>query len=62
MLTIIGVSLISLSLVALYFIFKQREKLAAIALATAMIPSGLSMTEGVAEWRPISRSRSLADS
>jgi hypothetical protein len=52
MLTIMGVSLISLSLVALYFVFKQREKLAAIALATAMIPSGLSMTEGVARMAP----------
>lgn len=52
MFTITGVALISLSLVALYFIFKQREKLAAIALATAMIPSGLSMTDGVARMAP----------
>src|SRR5437016_371479 len=33
-----GFSLVLLSLVALYFIFKRREKLAAVALATAMIP------------------------
>lgn len=52
MLTITGVSLLSLALVALYLIFKQREKLAAIALAAAMIPSGLSMTEGVARMAP----------
>jgi 4-amino-4-deoxy-L-arabinose transferase-like glycosyltransferase len=52
MLTIIGVSLISLSLVALYFIFKRREKLAAVALAVAMIPGGLGMTEGVARMAP----------
>jgi hypothetical protein len=52
MLTINGVSLISLSLVALYFILKQRERLAAIALAIAMIPGGLCMMEGVARMAP----------
>jgi hypothetical protein len=41
-----------LSLVALYFIFKRREKLAAIALAAAMVPGGLSMIEGVARTAP----------
>ena len=51
-LTISGVSLICLSLVALYLIFNQREKLAAIALAVAMIPGGLSMMEGVARTAP----------
>src|SRR5437870_8564563 len=51
-LTITGVSLISLSLVALYLIFKQREKLAAIALALAMIPGGLRLMEGVARTAP----------
>ena len=51
-LAISGASLISLSLVALYFIFKQREKLAAIALAVAIIPSGLGMMEGVAQIAP----------
>jgi 4-amino-4-deoxy-L-arabinose transferase-like glycosyltransferase len=49
---IFGVSLISLSFVALYFISKQREKLAAIALATSMIPGGLSMMEAVAQIAP----------
>jgi hypothetical protein len=47
-----GISLVVLSLVALYFIFKRREKLAAIALAAAMVPSGLSMMEGVARTAP----------
>ena len=51
-LTISGVSVICLSLVALYLIFNQREKLAAIALAAAMIPGGLSMMEGVARTAP----------
>jgi hypothetical protein len=37
---------------ALYLIFKQREKLAAIALAVAMIPGGLCMMEGVARMAP----------
>ena len=49
---ILGVSLISLSLAALYFISKRRERLAAIALAASMIPGGLSMTEGVAQIAP----------
>ena len=52
MLTITGVSLISLSLVAIYFIFKRRERLAAVALAVAMIPGGLGMMEGVARMAP----------
>jgi 4-amino-4-deoxy-L-arabinose transferase-like glycosyltransferase len=49
---IFGVSLVSLSLAALYFIFKQRERLAAIALAASMIPGGLSMMEAVAQIAP----------
>jgi hypothetical protein len=51
-LTTTGISLVVLSLVALYFIFKRREKLAAIALAAAMVPGGLSMIEGVARTAP----------
>ena len=47
-----GFSLVLLSLLALYCIFKRREKLAAVALATAMIPGGLSMIEGVARTAP----------
>jgi 4-amino-4-deoxy-L-arabinose transferase-like glycosyltransferase len=49
---IFGISLICLSLVALYFISKQRERLAAIALAASMIPGGLSMMEAVAHTAP----------
>jgi hypothetical protein len=52
MLVVIAFSLILLSIVALYLIFKQREKLAAIALAGAMIPTGLSMIDGVARMAP----------
>jgi len=47
-----GISLVVLLLVALYFILKRREKLAAIALAAAMVPGGLSMMEGVARTAP----------
>jgi 4-amino-4-deoxy-L-arabinose transferase-like glycosyltransferase len=47
-----GISLICLSLVALYFIFKRRERLAAIALAASMIPGGLSMMAAVAHTAP----------
>src|SRR5438067_2354119 len=49
---IFGASLVSLSLAALYFISKQRERLAAIALAASMIPGGLSMLEAVAQTAP----------
>src|SRR4029077_3604586 len=51
-LAITGVSLVLLSLVALWFISKQREKLAAVALAAAMVPGGVSMMEGVARTAP----------
>src|SRR5437016_1528582 len=47
-----GVSLLLFSLVALYFVFKGRESLAAVTLAAAMIPGGLSMIEGVARTAP----------
>src|SRR6059058_4462076 len=49
---IFGASLVSLSLAALYFISKQRERLAAIALAASMIPGGLSMLEAIAQIAP----------
>src|SRR5262249_56163572 len=39
LLAITGGSLVLFSLVALYFVFKQREKLAAVALAVSMVPS-----------------------
>ena len=47
-----GVSLVVLSVVAFYFIFKRREKLAAVVLAAAMLPGGLSMMEGVSRIAP----------
>jgi 4-amino-4-deoxy-L-arabinose transferase-like glycosyltransferase len=49
---IFGISLISLSLAALYLISRQRERLAAIALAASMIPGGLSMMEAIAQVAP----------
>ena len=52
MLVIIALSLVLLSVVALYFLSKQREKLAAIALVGAMIPTGLSMIDGVGRMAP----------
>jgi 4-amino-4-deoxy-L-arabinose transferase-like glycosyltransferase len=52
LLAITGLSLALCSLAALYFIFKRREKLAAIALAAAIVPGGFSMIEGVAEIAP----------
>jgi 4-amino-4-deoxy-L-arabinose transferase-like glycosyltransferase len=52
MLIVTGTSLIVLSLMALYLILKRREKLAAIAVAIAMIPGGFCMMEGVARMAP----------
>jgi hypothetical protein len=52
MLAITAVSFVSFSLIALYLIFKQRGKLAAIALAASMIPAGLSMVVAVAKTAP----------
>ena len=52
LIAITAVSLVFFSLIALYFIFKHREKLAAIAVALSMIPAGLSMVVGVAKTAP----------
>src|SRR5438552_2130075 len=52
MLVITAVSFVFCSIIALYFIFKHRGKLAAIALAASMIPAGLSMVIGVAKTAP----------
>ena len=52
LIAVFGISLICLSLITLYFISKQRERLAAIALAVSMIPGGLSMMGAVAQTAP----------
>src|SRR5262249_33777825 len=52
MLVITAVSFAFFSIIALYFVFKQRGKFAAIALAASMIPGGLSMVKGVAKTAP----------
>src|SRR5437763_657814 len=52
MLGITAVSFVFFSAVALYLVFKGREKLAAVALAVSMIPAGLRMVVGVAKTAP----------
>jgi hypothetical protein len=52
MLVITAVSFVFFPIIAFSFIFKRREKLAAIALAASMIPAGLSMVVGVAKTAP----------
>jgi 4-amino-4-deoxy-L-arabinose transferase-like glycosyltransferase len=52
MIGVTAVSFLFFSAVALYFVFKGREKLAAVALAGSMIPAGLSMVIGVAKTAP----------
>ena len=51
-LLVTGCSLFCLSLVALYLILQNRDKLAAFALAAAMLPTGLCMIDGVARMAP----------
>jgi 4-amino-4-deoxy-L-arabinose transferase-like glycosyltransferase len=52
MLVITDVSLLFFSLLALYLTFTRRRHLACAALAAAMIPTGLSMMDGVARMAP----------
>jgi hypothetical protein len=52
MIGITAVSFVFFSTVAVYFVFKGREKLAAVALAVSMLPAGLSMVVGVAKIAP----------
>jgi hypothetical protein len=52
MLLITASALIFLSATALYLIARQREKFAAIVLAVAMFPSGLTMIDGVGRMAP----------
>ncbi|MEY2485758.1 MAG: hypothetical protein QOH39_1406 [Verrucomicrobiota bacterium] len=49
---IVGASLIIFGVVAAYLSKKDRPRLAAIAIAAAMIPTGLSMIDGVARMAP----------
>jgi 4-amino-4-deoxy-L-arabinose transferase-like glycosyltransferase len=59
MLAVSGIALIIFSLLALYLVFRRpRGKLACIALAVGMIPTGLRMVDGVAQVAPFF---SLAD-
>jgi hypothetical protein len=52
LIAIFGLAVVCLSLVALYFVCKRRERLAAVALAASMIPGGLSMMQAVAQTAP----------
>ena len=52
MLATTGVSLGVCSLVALYLVLTDRPKLACATIAAAMIPTGLSMIDGVAKMAP----------
>lgn len=50
--TIVAAALIVGSLLSIYATVTARERLAAIAIATAMVPAGLAMVEGVAQMSP----------
>jgi 4-amino-4-deoxy-L-arabinose transferase-like glycosyltransferase len=49
---IVAVSLVIFSSIALYLVANRRPRLAAVGLAAAMIPSGLSMIDGVVRMAP----------
>jgi len=49
---IVAASLVIFASVALYLIVNNRPRLAAVVIAAAMIPSGLSMIDGVARTAP----------
>ena len=52
LIAVVGISLVVCALVALLFVAKQRGKLGVVALAAAMIPTGLGMIEGTARTAP----------
>lgn len=52
MFVVIGLALVLFSLSALWFVWRERPRLALMALAAAMIPIGLSMMDGVARMAP----------
>jgi hypothetical protein len=52
MLAMIAISLVIFSLIVAYLISTQRPQLACTALATAMLPIGLYMIDGVARMAP----------
>ncbi len=52
MFAVLGLALLFFPSAALWFIWRQRPRLALIALAAAMVPIGLSMMDGVARMAP----------
>jgi hypothetical protein len=52
MFVVLGLALILFSACALWFIWRERPRLALTALAAAMVPIGFSMLDGVARMAP----------
>ena len=52
MFVVLGLALVLFSLIALWFICRERPRLALTALAAAMVPIGFSMMDGVARMAP----------
>ena len=52
MFVVIGLALILFSVFALWFVWRERPRLALTALAAAMVPIGFSMMDGVARMAP----------
>jgi Dolichyl-phosphate-mannose-protein mannosyltransferase len=58
MFVVVALSLVVFSAIAFWFVRREKERIALIALAAAMVPIGLSMMDGVARMAPFF---SLAD-
>ncbi len=52
MFMVVGLALVLFSLIALWFIYRERPRIALTALAAAMVPIGFSMIDGVARMAP----------
>ncbi|HXA08515.1 MAG TPA: glycosyltransferase family 39 protein [Chthoniobacterales bacterium] len=52
MFVVIGLALVLFSAIALWFVWRERPRLALMALAAAMVPIGFSMMDGVARMAP----------
>ncbi len=52
MFVVIGLALVLFSLIAIWFIYRERPRIALTALAAAMVPIGFSMMDGVARMAP----------
>jgi 4-amino-4-deoxy-L-arabinose transferase-like glycosyltransferase len=61
MFVVVGLTLVLFSVIALWFIYRKRPRIALTALAAAMVPIGFSMMDGVARMAPYFSLAAAAD-